>query len=417
MESAGSYKTLFTETRDMVFILDNNWIVKDINPAGAGILGAENPEELIGRAFIDLLYNPSDIDFFTEYMRRHSAIPDLEVALKKAKAPPLVGILSLISNGSTKSDQIQYFGILKEITNRVMEQCVLWRSNLELSKNNNSLKMSQATMVQQEKLASIGQLAAGLAHEIHNPLAFIKSNFASLKKYYAALSQFFSLYSNLKGASKQREKALREEYTKLDIPFILGDLDALFKESEDGIERIITILRHLKDFSHEGTIAGFAPYDLNRGVMSTLVVTKNEYKYTANVHTDLSSLPQIEGRGDELNQVLLNIVLNSIQAIKTQKRKDMGNVFLKTYKEEDFVYCEISDDGPGMSQSIQSRVFEPFFTTKEIGQGTGLGLSISYDIIVNRHQGFIKLNSKEGEGTTFLIGLPVVQAGETELVE
>ena len=148
-------------------------------------------------------------------------------------------------------------------------------------------------------------------------------------------------------------------------------------------------------------------YDINEALESTLVVAKNEIKYVADVEKDFSVVPLIECIGSEINQVLLNILVNAAQAIESQRRSDRGLIRIRTYADPENLYCEISDDGPGIPQNIVSRIFDPFFTTKDAGEGTGLGLNISYDIVVHKHNGELSVQSEEGKGTRFVIELPV----------
>ena len=138
-----------------------------------------------------------------------------------------------------------------------------------------------------------------------------------------------------------------------------------------------------------------------------LVITRNEYKYYAEVETDLGDIPHIYSHPGQINEVLMNIIVNAAQAIKSQNREEKGKIFIKTYSDGRYVYCVISDDGPGIPKEIQGKIFDPFFTTKEVGKGTGLGLSISYDIVVNKHKGEIYAESEVGKGTTFTIKLPI----------
>ncbi|MBD3359028.1 MAG: GHKL domain-containing protein [Chitinivibrionales bacterium] len=185
----------------------------------------------------------------------------------------------------------------------------------------------------------------------------------------------------------------------------------------DGLGRITAIVNNIKNYSVDRDTSNHTAHDINAGLRSMLLLSHNEWKYHVDVLTDYGTVDEVPCNINELNQVFLNIVINAVQAIKELKRKEKGTVSIRTYQDAQSVYCEISDDGPGIPEETKRKIFDPFFTTKEVGVGTGLGLSISYDIIVNRHHGSISVESRTGKGTTFLISLPrsraVEQKGET----
>jgi signal transduction histidine kinase len=256
-------------------------------------------------------------------------------------------------------------------------------------------------MVQQEKLASIGQLAAGIAHEINNPVGFLKSNHAILQKYISKLREAWQL------ARAAAAPAIEEVEAKMDLSFVFSEFDTIFAESADGFSRIMRIVGNLKNFARLDQNGDFELYDVNGGIQSTLVVARNEIKYVADTRETFGELPQIKAKGGEINQVILNVLVNAAQAIEGQKRSDKGLIEIETELKGDRVRIAISDDGPGIPEAIRMRIFDPFFTTKEPGKGTGLGLSISYDIIVTKHGGRLAVESEPGQGTTFLIELPI----------
>jgi signal transduction histidine kinase len=315
-----------------------------------------------------------------------------------------------------------YAGIARDITSGVKNVMDAHKRNVELIDSLLSVRNAQPKLIQQEKLASIGQLAAGIAHELNNPIGFISSNFTSLrsylkiiKEYIVVCEQSLGLYSEQGSMSKVglRIRAFRDE-RKLD--YILGDIDNLVKESMEGVYRITEIVTSLRNFSRTESETRIESYDINEALESTLVVAKNEIKYVADVQKELSVVPRIECIGSEINQVLLNILINAAQAIGSQKRSDRGLIRIKTYADPKSLYCEISDDGPGIPQSIISRIFDPFFTTKDAGEGTGLGLNISYDIVVHKHNGELTVRSEEGKGTTFSMKLPHVYTPAGEVI-
>ena len=279
-----------------------------------------------------------------------------------------------------------------------------------------NLKQTQAAVMQQEKLASIGQLAAGIAHELNNPLGFVSSNFMTLMRYleklgklYRMSTEFFTQQkTSTKARNTEKVKTLEEFIEENDIAFIVEDMADIVVESKQGLDRMAAIVDNMRRFSHIDFAGKVSDVDLNEAIENTLVIAKNETKYVAEIDAQFSRVPKIQCKGDEINQVLLNIIVNSAQAISAQERKEKGTITIKTFLDEPHVCCEISDDGPGIPQKIINNIFDPFFTTKPPGKGTGLGLNISYDIIVNKHKGELTVDSREGKGTTFLIKLPIV---------
>ncbi|MHC4073653.1 MAG: sensor histidine kinase, partial [Planctomycetota bacterium] len=191
------------------------------------------------------------------------------------------------------------------------------------------------------------------------------------------------------------------------IDFILEDIQGLFDDSREGLERVTNIIQNLRDFSRIDQPGSRDEYNINKGIETTLIVVKNEIKYDTDVKINFSEVPLIFCHSGQINQVFLNILLNAAQAIKTQERDGNGTITIRTYTSEDKAVCEIADDGPGIPPEALSKIFDPFFTTKPVGKGTGLGLNVSYDIIVNKHNGELLVDSKVGEGTKFTIKLPI----------
>jgi signal transduction histidine kinase len=280
--------------------------------------------------------------------------------------------------------------------------------NLELAEANLKLQKTQAVMIQHEKLASIGQLAAGVAHEINNPLGFLISNNGMLEKY---LSKLYDSYIDF---ISNKESMITNPERQEKIARLFSDSKEILTESKEGFDRIVKIVGSLKNFSRIDGSAKLDSFDLNAGIESTIVVAWNEIKYVSELHKNLGEIPHVIANGNELNQVILNILVNAAQAIGNPPRKGKGLIEISTRLEGENVLLTIHDDGPGIPKDALNKVFDPFFTTKEPGKGTGLGLSISYDIIVNKHGGAIWVESDQGPGTTFYISLPVAGAKVTQ---
>ena len=271
------------------------------------------------------------------------------------------------------------------------------------------LDEAQSQLLQSEKMASIGQLAAGVAHEINNPIGYISANVGTLESYLKNFFQILDAYEEAEsltippGKECVKARALKEE---LDYAYLKADVGSLIHETHDGLARVRKIVQDLKDFSHVDE-SEWQWADLHRGLDSTLNIVNNEIKYKAEVIKEYGELPQVECLPSQLNQVFMNLLVNAAHAI--DKR---GTITLRSGRAGDEVWLEIADTGCGIAPENMKRIFDPFFTTKPVGKGTGLGLSLSYGI-VQRHHGRIEVTSEQGKGTTFRIVLPVQQPGVT----
>jgi hemerythrin-like metal-binding protein len=251
---------------------------------------------------------------------------------------------------------------------------------------------AQSQLLQSEKMASIGQLAAGVAHEINNPVGFVSSNLGTLKTYVGQLLQLIDAYE-----TGTVTDALRKE---ADLGFLRQDIADLVKESQDGLDRVKKIVSNLKDFSHVDE-AEWQDADLNAGLESTLNVVWNEIKYKATVVREFGNLPPVRCIPAQINQVVMNLLVNAAQAIEQQ-----GTITMRSGVAGNFAWIEVADTGKGMLPEVRKRIFEPFYTTKPVGKGTGLGLSLSYDIVA-KHGGSFTVSSEAGQGSTFHIDLPM----------
>jgi len=268
------------------------------------------------------------------------------------------------------------------------------------------LQRTQAQMLQSEKMASIGQLAAGVAHEINNPMGFIACNLNSMKKYLARISAFLEAQDALLASSDPPETqraSLAEHRRREKIDYLLSDAPSLIEESLEGAERVSTIVQSLKSFCRLDE-AHWQEADLNHCLETTLNIVWNELKYKTTVHKDYGEGVVIACFPNQLNQVFTNLLINASQAIE-----EKGEIRLRTWKEAEAVHVAVSDTGKGIPAENLSRIFEPFYTTKVVGEGTGLGLSIAYNI-VQKHQGRISVESEVNRGTTFTVSLPFAQA-------
>ncbi|MBA7534665.1 Signal transduction histidine-protein kinase AtoS [subsurface metagenome] len=409
------YSTLFEELKEAVISNKPEGAITDINRAGVSLLGFSAKEDVLGKNIADFYCDLYYLQHFTGLMKEQGYVKDMEVEWKTRDGQEKVVLITSTAVRDVSGRIVEHRGIVKDVTERVRDQQKLIKMAVELSEVNEKLKSTQVSLFQQEKLASIGQLSAGLAHEINNPLGFVKSNFNSLKKYLKVLLEYTDLLeqglSSLRvedsEATIQAVLQMNKNRDRLRIDFINKDLKELLAESEEGFSRIMSTIQGMKRFSRIDFADSIAEYDLNDAIETTLIVARNEFKYVARVEKSLGCLPAVECRADEINQVLLNIIINAAQALKEQHREEQGLISISTHSTGNQVICRISDNGPGIPEEIRHRIFDPFFTTKPVGQGTGLGLSISYEIIVNGHGGELSVDSTTDGGTFFTIKLPV----------
>lgn len=288
------------------------------------------------------------------------------------------------------------------------------KQNTELKETNAKLSDTKFHLIQAEKMAAIGQLAAGIAHEINNPMGFVNSNYVVLLKYFNRLKEYLDFIDNRfknipidpNSELGHAAEEVKIKYQKLKIEVIMSELDGVLSDSVSGIKRVTDIIQSLRVFARSVKDDEMDTYSLLDLVNQVILITKNEVKYVSQIKIDIPDNIMIYCNKVQIGQVLINIIVNAAQAIQSQKRSDLGNIEITGEKQGDYINIIIKDDGPGIPEEYLTKIFEPFFTTKEIGKGTGLGLSISYDIIVNKHKGSIDIQSELGKGSAFIIKLP-----------
>ena len=298
------------------------------------------------------------------------------------------------------------FRLMQDISFKYFGTVVILTDITARKKVEEELNKTQTQLIQQEKMASIGVLAAGVAHEINNPVGFVNSNLCTLRKYVDNLLQLINAYETCASRLHSQKEAFQEvENVKqvIDFTFEQEDAKALLVESQDGMDRVKRIVQDLKEFSHLDTEDKWKEENIHRGIESTLTVIWNELKYTCEVKKEYGNLPLVECLLPQLNQVFMNLLINAAQAVEIK-----GIITIRTGTQDDQVWIEISDNGKGIPQKDLERIFDPFFTTKPAGKGTGLGLSVSYGI-VQKHHGRIEVESELGKGTNFRVWLPIRQ--------
>ena len=426
-------------------INDNSAVIALISRSKSSIIASNNPEILpfgtdvnslkdrfliIKKIFYD--YGNSDLifDVGTFLSREHITVESSEI-IAKERSQKLMGNLVLImfftlciflitKNIHRLTRRVADFSksildkdyavavkgkdeihVLEE-SFRILSSEVL-HSHESLKTAYTNLKNSQEQIIRQENMASIGQLAAGVAHEINNPMGFISSNLGTLNKYVDKFTEFIGaqaeVLSSIKGDPSVEE--LQKIRKKLKLDYVMDDVKELISESLDGGERVKLIVQNLKSFSRQDD-SECKPADINKCIKSTLNIVWNEVKYKAEVKQEYGNLPLIKCYPQKLNQVFMNFIVNASHAIE-----DKGEISIRTWDGDSSIHVAIADTGTGIPEDKLEKIFEPFFTTKPDGKGTGLGLSICSEII-HQHNGKISVDSEVGKGTCFTIKIPVI---------
>ncbi len=432
MESRNKLKIVFDSMHEKIIVLDEKLNIESANKMCLEALGSSF-SSVIGKQFVDdengsniLSYNKEIKSLVMQVFNsgrpqsyldksadkhgkmRYEHINVVPIINDKGKVYQTVIVAKDITEDRRKTEKIE--ALNKELKD-TSEQIIA--KNEKLEQTLKQLEDTQSQIMQSEKMASIGQLAAGVAHEINNPTGFVNSNLKTLSEYINDINdltqEYRKLFAGLKVNSDthgvqanvsgqvQRIKAMEEE---VDIDFILNDIVELIEESREGTERIKNIVQDLKDFAHPGEDKPkFA--DINKNLDSTVNVVWNELRYKADVTKDYGDLPAVNCYPQMINQVFMNILVNAAQSIK-----ERGEIKIKTRADNGYAEIKISDTGSGIPKENLSKIFDPFFTTKEVGKGTGLGMHVAYNII-EKHQGTIDVDSTVGAGTAFTIRIPV----------
>jgi hemerythrin-like metal-binding protein len=345
------------------------------------------------------VYNAALVDLFSLLTARNRTLTDANAQVRDAQHALEAANSQLESRVQARTRELAE-------TNRALES-----ERQALEDSIASLQQAQARLLQSEKMAAVGQLAAGVAHEINNPIGFVSSNLGSLTGYVEHMLTLLVAYEKTRPLMPPALRAGIESlpaYAELD--YIREDAPELLRECKEGLARVKRIVNDLRDFARVDT-ADWDSADIHAVLDSALQVAANEIKYKAEVVKEFADLPSVVCNAAQLGQVFVNLLVNAAQAIEGR-----GTISLRTGTVQEGVWIDISDTGAGMSAETQKRIFEPFYTTKPVGQGTGLGLSISWDI-VKRHGGTVEVQSSPGHGTRFRITLPVAQPAAVASLE
>jgi PAS domain S-box-containing protein len=399
-ESEARFRAIFDNVREAILIHDiDTGAILSVN-ARASEMFALAADDLCAASLRDI---SADVPPYTQadaalWMMRAGAGEPQQFEWQARDSRGRLFWVEVIMRRARIGEHERLLSVMRDISVRKAREAEL-RQNLERQVQlNRKLEEAQNQLLQSEKMASIGQLAAGVAHELNNPIGYVASNLGSLEGYLKDLFEIIDACGDGdRDAAFERVGQLK---AAKDYAYIKTDIGQLMTESRDGLSRVRKIVKDLKDFSRVGE-AEWQWADLHVGLDSTLNIVWNELKYKCKVDKEYGDLPAIYCLPSQLNQVFMNLFVNAAQAIENR-----GEVTIRTGRQGEEVWVEVADTGKGIAQENLNRIFEPFFTTKPVGQGTGLGLSLSYSIVV-KHRGRIEVASEVGKGSRFRVVLPI----------
>lgn len=395
-----TYRNMFNQALVGMFMIGPDGRLLEGNPVMASVLGYASPEELMA-----MITQP----LWTRAVsrKRHS---ELRAALKAdghvrsfemevfRKDGSTVWISANVRAAYLHGAALGFMGSFEDITER---------------------RLVREQSLQAQKLESVGQLAAGIAHEINTPVQYIGDNIRFLADSFAELMNLNVGYARLLAAVQRTEvtpqmvEEMAQMVAKADVAYLLAEIPRALEQTSEGVSRVSALVGAMREFSHPGT-GKKVPLNLNRAIENTITVARNEWKYVADMKMEFdSALPLVSCHPGEFNHVVLNLIVNAAHAIEDvagQEGTKKGVITIRTRRLTDWVEVKISDTGGGIPETVRSRIFDPFFTTKTIGGGTGQGLAIARSVVVNKHQGTIEFETEVGHGTSFIIRLPCAGA-------
>lgn len=388
--------TIIEQTTDTVIITDPGGIIRYVNPAALENSGYRE-DELLGQKtslFKSKETNPKVYDELWQTITQGNVWFGRLTSLKKDHTP-IEEDVTISPVRDAEGDITHYVAIKRDVT---------------------EMDLLQRQLLQAQKMEAIGQLAAGIAHEINTPMQYVQNNVTFFQQAFYDIVGLLEDYKELHESSEIKIPPKAESrLTGVNLDFLLEEIPESIEEAHGGIDRVVKIVSAMKDFSHPGT-DDKTVIDINKSLESTIMVSRNEWKYVAELKTDLDpNLPMVSCLPDQFNQAILNLIINAAHAVEEAGGSipdNPGDISISSrYDDDTWVEIRISDSGNGIPEEIQDRIFDPFFTTKEVGKGTGQGLSIIHDVVVQKHDGRISFVTSPGEGTTFVIRLPIKPSG------
>ncbi len=398
-------RTIMNSASEGMVVFDEHGIIETLNPAAEEIFGIKT-DDAIGTHLCRFIPSAESCDRFSS-----------DVCCLQFKLP---------ENIRAK----EYCGVHKTgfaIPLEVSFSRVNYRNTtffLAIVRDLTGKKQIETQLAQSQKLEAVGQLAAGIAHEINTPIQYVGDNTRFLKTSFQDILQLLQIVEDvlMMDAGERRQELIesaRSYIETMDLEFLKNEIPLAIDQALQGAESVTRIVRAMKEFSHPGSDEKQL-VDLNQTIESTLTVSRNEWKYVCELQCELDpNLPHIPCFPSELNQALLNLFINAAHAVEANDKhngENRGKLIVRTYQDHDWVTIEVGDTGCGIPTRIQNRIFDPFFTTKPVGKGTGQGLAIAYNVIVNKHHGKIEFESAEGEGTTFFLRLPLHEMAATSKI-
>jgi PAS domain S-box-containing protein len=399
-QSRELYQTVFESATDAFLILDTNLDIIDVNPSACNLYGY-TCGEMHGMPLKDIVH-PDRRCVVEDLLGRDPESRMVECECRHIAKDNHTIDIDVRATPFKIDDQHHLLLAVRDITEK---------NQIEKDR-----RAYEAQMRNDQKLRSIGELAAGIAHEINTPTQYVGDNTRFLQDSFGELSTVIDACRELLPAVKsgtvtdELVEKVEKAITETDLDFLADEIPQAITQSLEGIERVANIVRAMKEFSHPGG-DNKIPIDINKAIENTITIARNEWKYVSDVELDLDeSGPYINGYPADLNQALLNLVTNAAHAIGEKLGEDStekGKITISTHKNNERVEIRINDTGTGIPEEIRDRVFEPFFTTKPVGKGTGQGLMITYDVVVNKHSGKLTFDSEVGVGTTFILEFPM----------
>ena len=395
------YQQAINSVSDGLIVCTKEGQITHQNRAFRKQIGTESDEESIGRFITEFFPDPVPVKILIE--KAENNLRNSKETLLKCNGPDCPVLVKCSPIHSTDNEAEGLVFLITDQTERLQAESERQRLETEL--------------YQAQKLESVGQLAAGIAHEINTPIQFISDNLRFMRN---SIPDFFRLAATREelfeevrkyGTNPELIQKAGDVLEDVDTEYLLEEIPDAIIQSQEGTERVANIVRAMKDFAHPGTIERI-PADINKAIETTIIVSRNRWKYDAEMVTNFDeTLPLVPCLVGELNQAILNLIINAGDAIASQRKKtqnsQLGKISISTHRKDPMLEIRIQDTGGGIPEQIQGRIFDPFFTTKDVGKGTGQGLAITRNIIVKKHDGTCDFETIPGEGSTFIIQLPL----------